>query len=134
MPPFSPVANGVLPNSRNEFCPEKPCHPSVATQGGSIRPVDSRVLQVTWWVVVLTEQTLGPSLLAGPAAIDFPPQSAPAQYTEPGKRSEVGKEIVSAVFAMLPAIFEFPQGAVVELQVPSAGPPASYTTCVPVLL
>jgi len=45
-----------------------------------------------------------------------------------------GTETCSAVLAMFAAIVELPHGAVEEVQVPSAGPPASYTTCVPVLL
>src|SRR5437762_11388400 len=33
-------------NSMNEFCPEKPCQPSLRTQGGSIRPVERSVEQL----------------------------------------------------------------------------------------
>ena len=40
MPPFSPAREGLLPNSRNWFWPEKPCQPSVVTHGGSMRPVE----------------------------------------------------------------------------------------------
>src|SRR5256885_17157576 len=65
IPPFSLAANGFLPNSMNEFCPEKPCQPSVRTQGGSIRPVEPV------------------ALLPGPPAIENPRQSALEQYTAP---------------------------------------------------
>src|SRR5436853_7822766 len=111
MPPFSPAANGLLPNSTNEFCPEKPCQPSLRTQGGSTRPVDPPVVTVS------------------PVA-----QSAFKQYLAPGTRSAAGSGTCSAVFAMFAPMAEFPHGAVVEVHVPSAGPPASYTTCVPVFL
>src|SRR2546430_15028230 len=80
IPPFSPAAKGVLPNSTNEFCPEKPCQPSLRTQGGSMRPVESAVPeQLVAPVVGLTVQELGASLLPAPAAIEWPVQSAPAQ-------------------------------------------------------
>src|SRR5438045_6848529 len=129
MPPFSPSAKGALPNSMNEFCPEKPCQPSLRTQGGSMRPVESAVpVQVVAPVVALIVQELGASLLPGPLRIDLPVQSAVLQYTAPGTRRGVGTDTVSKELAMLPAIVELLQGAVVELQVPSAGPPASYTT------
>ncbi len=52
-------------------------------------------------------------------------QSASAQYTAPGTRRFVGTGTCSAVFAMFAAMVEFPHGAVVPVQVPSAGPPAS---------
>ena len=77
MPPFSPAAKGLLPNSMNEFCPEKPCQPSLRTQGGSIRPVDSAVpVQLVAPVVGLIVHALAASLLPGPAAIEWPVQSA----------------------------------------------------------
>src|SRR6184192_2329487 len=130
MPPFSPAANGLLPNSMNEFCPEKPCQPSLRTQGGSMRPVER--------LVGLIVQLLGAALVAG-VAIENPVQSAVVQYTAPGTCSACGTDTVSKVFAMLAAIAELPQGAVGGLTalphgVPSAGPPASYTTWVPVFL
>src|SRR5215470_13806368 len=118
MPPFSPGANGFLPNSRNEFCPEKPCQPSLVTQGGSMRPVEPAL-------------PLKPPLI-GPLAIDSALQSALAQYTAPGTRSAGGRLTCSAVLAMNWPIEELPHGAVpppVQAELPSAGPPASYTTC-----
>src|SRR5437868_4651240 len=129
MPPFSPAWKGALPNSRYEFCPEKPCQPSLVTQGGSMRPVESAVpVQLVAPVVGLIVQALGASLLPAPAAIEWPVQSASAQYTAPGTRRAAGTDTVSKVLAMFAAIAELLQGAVVEVQVPSAGPPASYTT------
>src|SRR6266403_1083453 len=127
MPPVSPTANGFLPNSTNEFCPENPCQPSLTTQGGSIRPVET------------VEPSVGPlePPTIGPAATEAPSQSAVAQYTAPGTRSTEGTGTCSAVFASLLPILEFPHGAVpppVHAGLPSAGPPASYTTCVPVFL
>src|SRR6516162_4656790 len=110
MPPFSPVAHGFLPNSMNEFCPENPCQPSPSTHGGSMRPVDSMWLQLVV-PLVLNVQALGASLLPGPAAIEWPVQSAPEQYTAPGTRSATGTETCSAVFAILAAIAELPHGA-----------------------
>src|SRR6266566_1578088 len=97
MPPFSPAAYGTLPNSRNEFCPEKPCQPSLTTQGGSTRPVD-------------------------PPAVSPAGQSADAQYLAPGTCRAGGRRTAagSTVFARLPAIVEAPPPGV-----PSAGPPAS---------
>src|SRR4029077_15281367 len=138
MPPFSPSAYGVFPNSRKLFWPAKPCQPSVSTHGGSMRPVESGVEQVVFPVESVL-QTAGGSLEPGPSAIDFPEQSADAQYTAPGTRKAVGTEIVSAVLAMKCPILEFPQGGLCVLAaaphgVPSAGPPASYTTWVPVFL
>src|SRR5437016_5040978 len=130
MPPFSPAWKGALPNSRNEFCPEKPCQPSLVTQGGSMRPVD-RVDEQLVVPFVLNVQLLGRSLLPAPAAIEWPVQSAPAQYTAPGTRRAAGRETCSAVFAMFWPIAELPHGAVpppVHAGLPSAGPPASYTT------
>src|SRR5882762_7216545 len=100
MPPFSPTAKGFFPNSTKLFWPEKPCQPSLATHGGSTRPVD-------------------------PPAVSPAGQSADAQYLAPGTRRAAGTDICSAVFAMFPAIVELPHGAVVEVHVPSAGPPAS---------
>src|SRR5882762_449012 len=76
IPPFSPAAYGSLPNSMKLFWPGKPCQPSTPTQGGSIRPVESLVEQVTTPVVEVV-QTLGGSL-AG-VWIDLPVQSALAQ-------------------------------------------------------
>ncbi|HSS24112.1 MAG TPA: hypothetical protein VLL82_06860 [Mycobacterium sp.] len=66
-------------------------------------------------------------------------QSASAQYTAPGTRRATGTETCSAVLAIMLAIAEFPQGALpacapVHAGLPSAGPPASYTTCAPVFL
>ncbi|VWC31900.1 hypothetical protein BCO37747_06902 [Burkholderia contaminans] len=86
----------------NEFWPEKPCHASVVTQGGSTRPVE-------------------------PLPVDA--QSASAQYRAPGTCRFDGSGTVSVVFAKFAATVECPLPA--EL-VPSTGPPASYTTCVPV--
>ena len=128
MPPFSPAAKGFLPNSMNEFCPEKPCQPSLVTHGGSMRPVDSLVVQVVAPVEGEIVQALGGLLLPAPAVIEWPLQSAPAQYTAPGTRSAAGTDTVSKVFAMFAAIVELPQGALDPPHVPSAGPPASYTT------
>ena len=137
MPPFSPAAKGFLPNSMNEFCPEKPCQPSLSTQGGSIRPVERSAEQLVAPVVALVVQLLGASLLPGPLRIDLPVQSALAQYTEPGTRWATGSDTRSAVFAIMAAIFELLHGKVPLAPhdgLPSAGPPASYTTCVPVFL
>src|SRR5258705_10729027 len=140
MPPFSPGvvpcagAKVVLPNSMNEFCPEKPWQPSLRTQGGSIRPVDRLAVQLVAPVVGEVVQALGGSLaLVEPppvtvGLIDLPAQSAPAQYTAPGMRRSVGRETCSAVFAMFWPIAELPHGAVpppVHAGLPSAGPPAS---------
>src|SRR5712691_7759555 len=98
MPPFSPAAKSRLPNSMNEFWPENPCHPSLRTQGGSIRPVDSAVpVQLVAPVVGLIVQLLGGLLLPGPAAIEWPVQSALEQYTAPGTRRAVGSDTVSNV-------------------------------------
>src|SRR2546429_9504612 len=93
----------------NEFWPEKPCQPSLVTHAGSTRPVDPPP--------------------ASPVG-----QSADAQYLAPGTRSAVGSGICSAVFAMFAPMTECLHGAVVEVQVPSAGPPASETTWGPVFL
>src|SRR2546423_6429122 len=79
MPPFSPAAKGFLPNSMNEFCPGKPCQPSLRTQGGSIRPLERTVEQLVAPVVGLVVQLLGGSLTG--FRIDLPVQSALAQYT-----------------------------------------------------
>src|SRR6516164_7662069 len=136
MPPVSPAAYSFLPNSRKLFWPEKPCQPSVPNHdGGSMRPVESEVEQVVWPPDVV--HTLGGSLLPGPFAIDLPVQSAFAQYTAPGTRRLVGTEMTSAVFASMLPMLEEPHGgdpAAPQSGEPSAGPPASYTTCVPVLL
>src|SRR5438874_8991655 len=87
MPPFSPAANGLLPNSMNEFCPEKPCHASLVTHGGSMRPVDRAVpVQVVWPLLGLIVHELGELLLPGPDLIEWPVQSAFEQYTAPGTR------------------------------------------------
>src|SRR6202021_2138342 len=101
MPPFSPLAKGFLPNSMKLFWPEKPCQPSVATQGGSTRPVE-------------------------PPAVSPVGQSADAQYLAPGTRRAAGTGICSAVFARLAAMLEFPHTVpVVPPHVePSEGPPA----------
>src|SRR5579883_336827 len=103
MPPFSPVANGFLPNSRNEFWPAKPCQPSLVTQAGSTRPVE-------------------------PPAVSPAGQSAFAQYRAPGTRRLAGTGISSAVRAIILAMLELPQGATPgwpQAGEPSAGPPAS---------
>src|SRR5215472_9936083 len=108
MPPFSPAWNGLLPNSRNEFCPEKPCQPSATTHGGSTRPADRGVpVQVVMPVVALIVQLLGAAF----APVRPPGQSADAQYTAPGTCSVVGTETVSKVFARLAAMAELPQRA-----------------------
>src|SRR5450755_4138517 len=82
------------------------------------------------------------SLVLG-VATDFPVQSAPAerpQYTAPGTRSSLGTEICSTVFAKYLDMLEVDEhgavGGVTALPhgVPSAGPPESYTTWVPVFL
>src|SRR5215472_343536 len=77
--PFS--TNGRLPNSMKEFCPEKPCQPSATTHGGSMRPVDSNVLQLVTPVEGEVVQALGGSLLAGPPRmpVGCVEQSASAQ-------------------------------------------------------
>src|ERR1700747_2201404 len=101
MPPVSPDAKGFLPNSRNEFCPEKPCQPSLVTHGGSRRPVDRAAAQVVWpvpWSVVQVGPLEPPVI--GPLFRDCPSQSAPVQYTAPGTRSAVGCEMASKVLAM----------------------------------
>src|SRR4030081_1655170 len=106
MPPFSagrvPVAGAkvALPNSMNEVLPEKPCQPSLLTHGGSMRPVDSMLPHVVAPVEAEVVQLLGGSLLPAPAAIEWPVQSAPAQYTAPGTRNATGTETCSAVLAM----------------------------------
>src|ERR1700758_987468 len=116
MPPFSPTTKGFLPNSRNEFCPEKPCQPSVAgqaTHGGPTRPVEPPDPPVA-------------AVLAGPAGASK--QSAVMQYHAPGTRRLVGTGMTSAVFAMFAAMVEFPHGGFPALPhdgLPSAGPPAS---------
>src|SRR6267143_5466741 len=69
MPPFSPAAKGFLPNSMNEFCPEKPCHPSLRTPGGSMRPVESCVEHEVTPVEGDVVQALGELLLPGPPRI-----------------------------------------------------------------
>src|SRR5882724_13573467 len=108
MPPFSPGvvpfagAKVVLPNSMNEFCPEKPCQPSLRTQGGSIRPLERTVEQLVAPVVGLVVQLLGGSL-ALRGQTDLPVQSALAQYTEPGTRRATGTETRSAVSAIMAA-------------------------------
>src|SRR5882762_10436915 len=101
IPPVSPTAKGFLPNSRKEFWPEKPCQPPLATQGGSMRPVEPLPLVAV--------------------------QSATAQYLAPGTRRLVGTGICSAVFAIFPPMTEFPHTVpVVPPHVePSEGPPAS---------
>src|SRR3989440_47305 len=135
MPPFSPAAKGFLPNSMNEFCPGKPCQPSLRTQGGSIRPLERTVEQLVAPVVGLVVQLLGGSLTG--FRIDLPVQSALAQYTEPGTRWATGTDTRSAVFAIMAAMLELLHGKVPLAPhdgLPSAGPPASYTTCVPVFL
>jgi hypothetical protein len=86
-----------------------------------VAPVDGLIVQL-----------LGPALVPG-VAIENPVQSAVVQYTAPGTCRAVGTDTVSKVFAMFPAIVELPHGAVGGLTalphgVPSAGPPASYTT------
>src|SRR5436305_15306475 len=96
MPPFSPAAKGFLPNSMNEFCPEKPCQPSLSTQGGSIRPVERSAEQLVAHVVGLVVQLLGASLLHGPHRIDLPVQTALAMTTEPGPRWASGSDTRSA--------------------------------------
>src|SRR2546421_9847655 len=108
MPPFSPATYGFLPNSMNEFWPAKPCQPSLVTQAGLTRPVDP------------------PAATASPVG-----QSADAQYLAPGTRSAAGSGTCSAVFAMFAPMAELPHGAVVEVQGPSAGPPASEAPGVP---
>src|SRR2546423_14854428 len=81
------------------FWPEKPCQPSLVTQGGSTRPVE-------------------------PPALSPAGQSGFAQYLAPGIRRAAGTEFSSAVFARFASlVVEGPHGAVVELHVPSAGPP-----------
>src|SRR2546430_16503206 len=105
MPPFSPAAKGLLLNSMNEFCPEKPCQPSLRTQGGSIRPVDKGVpVQIVAPVVGLIEHALGASLLAGPAAIEWGGESALLQKTPPGTRRAAGTGTFSKLFATLPRL------------------------------
>src|SRR2546429_3362155 len=136
MPPFSPAAKGFLPNSMNEFCPEKPCQPSLRTQGGSIRPVERSGEQLVAPVVGLVVHWLGGSL-ALRGQTDLPVQSALAQYTEPGTRWAMGSDTRSAVFAIMAAMLELLHGKVPLAPhdgLLSAGPPASYTTCVPVFL
>src|ERR1700751_2068622 len=125
MPPFSAglvttpaalrtsAAKGFLPNSMKLFWPEKPCQPSVPNQkGGSTRPVD-------------------------PPAVSPAAQSAVAQYRAPGTRRGVGKETCSLVFASIAPMVELAPGSAPgapQSGEPSAGPPASYTTCPPVVL
>src|SRR5437764_9157228 len=101
MPPFSPAAKGALPNSRNEFCPENPCQPSLVTQGGSMRPVESAVpVQLVAPVVGLIVQALGASLLPGPLRTDLPVQSALLQYHAPGTRRPAGTDSAAKGVAM----------------------------------
>src|SRR6202171_1673093 len=110
--PFAPKtagAKGTLPNSTISPWPIKPCHASVVTQGGSIRPVEGLA-----------------ALLPGPFLIEAPVQSAVAQYTAPGTRRFVGRWNVSAVLAKFPPIAEQGGGGVTPAGVvQSAAPPAS---------
>ena len=104
-----------------------------------MRPVERAALQLVPPVVGLIVQALAGALVPG-VAIENPVQSAVVQYTAPGTCSAVGTDTVSKVFARFKAIAEFPHGAVpagalavgftleAAHGVPSAGPPASYTT------
>src|SRR5258708_28770581 len=112
MPPFSPGAKGFLPNSTNSFWPTKPCQPSEVTEGGSMRPVEPPA-----------PPPLG--LLSRLSVV----QSASAQYTVPGLRRVLSTGKASIVLARLAAMFAVPPPGV-----PSARPPAPYTTCTPVCL
>src|ERR1700730_13684872 len=125
--------------------PGKPCQPSTPTHGGSMRPEESLVEQVVpYGGVVAVVHTLGGSLVALPVRplIDLPVQSALAQYSAPGTRRAVGSEIVSTVLARFLALVDVPRAAEPAhgceppqvVSDPSAGPPTSYTTCVPVFL
>ena len=89
-----------------------------------MRPVESDVEQLVLPVESVL-QTAGGSLEPGPFAIDFPVQSAVAQYTAPGTRRAVGTEIVSAVLAMKCPISEFPQGALCVVAVAPHGVPSA---------
>src|SRR5437763_16369636 len=104
MPPFSPAANGLLPNSMNEFCPEKPCHASLVTHGGSMRPVDWAVpVQVVWPLLGLIVHGLGELLLPGADLIEWPVQSATEQYAAPGNSRFAATDPVPSVLARFPA-------------------------------
>src|SRR5205823_10509400 len=100
MPPFSPAANGLLPNSMNEFCPEKPCHASLVTHGGSMRPVDRAVpVQVVWPLLGLIVHELGELLLPGPDLNEWPVRSEehtaePQSLAYPVCRPPLGKKIL----------------------------------------
>src|SRR2546429_9663355 len=110
MPPFSPVAKGFLPNSMKLFWPMKPCQPSLATQGGSMRPVECLVVE----------------LGTGPVAIEEPVQSALEQYTAPGTDKLLGRGVNSYVFARLAPMVELPHSGTPgwpQVGEPSAGPP-----------
>src|SRR5438876_7148269 len=98
MPPFSPAAKGILPNSMNEFCPEKPCQPSVRTHGGSTRPVD-------------------------PPAVSPAGQSAFAQYLAPATASQAGTGTCWEVLAKRVQMWSLRHGPVPVGQVRRPGPP-----------
>src|SRR6516225_4928123 len=75
MPPFSPGMYGVLPQSSISNWLTPPCHPSMVTLPGSIRPVEV------------------------PVAVANPPgHDALAQYTEPGYLRLVGSGKLSCEF------------------------------------
>src|SRR6267154_1859707 len=120
MPPFSPAANGFIPNSMKLFWPSRPCQAWVGPQGwgGSMRAVEpaeppplGRVSR--FWLV----------------------QSASEQYTAPGTLRPGGSETDSFVLAMLAAMLEHGGAGVTPGGVEqSAEPPASYTLWVPACL
>ena len=61
----------------------------------------------------------------GPAVIELPMQSAPAQYTAPGTRNASGSELDSLVPARYAAVVEHGSFAAVAIGEQSSGPPAS---------
>src|SRR5258706_16427583 len=81
------------------FWPEKPCQPSLVTQGGSTRPVE-------------------------PPALSPAGQSGFAQYLAPGTRKAAGTEFCSAVFARNASlVVAGPHGAVLGFYMSARGAP-----------
>src|SRR5437879_12714418 len=87
------------------FWPEKPCQPSLVTQGGSTRPVE-------------------------PPALSPAGESGFGQYLAPGTRRVAGTELSSAVFPRnAPLVVLGPHRSGVGLQVLAAGPALRYVDC-----
>jgi len=106
-------AKVALPNSMNEFCPEKPCQPSLLTHGGSMRPgrQDRRARRGA----VRVERTRRWADHCCPARLQSICGAIRAGAIHcAGNAQVVGTETFSAVFAMFAAIAELPQGTVGE--------------------